>query len=154
MSGFSQIMSVLQNYRGQHRQRDPAALWKCEICPSLCAPAVRVHQRRFISSGLLDEDASDPLLVMVDGSGLAKFVSESRGVLAGISIEREAAVAAAAQAVLAGVAPPSVRRRRRHRVCGWFREHRSALARSVRDRHEQEARLGCDTVCLQFGTVV
>ena len=31
MSGFSHITSVLQNYRGQHRQRDPAALWKCEI---------------------------------------------------------------------------------------------------------------------------
>ena len=107
MGGFECILEELRRYKGEHRMRDPATLWKCEICPSLTAPALRVHQRRYIGAGDAAgaEKTTDPLLVMVASSGLSKLVSESRLVLAEISLEREAAAVAAARAVLAG-APP------------------------------------------------
>ena len=107
MGGFECILEELRRYKGEHRMRDPATLWKCEICPSLTAPALRVHQRRYTGAGEAAGAAkmTDPLLVMVASSGLSKLLSESRLVLAGISPEREAAAVAAARAVLAG-APP------------------------------------------------
>ena len=109
MGGFECILDELRRYKGEHRMRDPATLWKCEICPSLTAPALRVHQRRYIGAGDAAgaEKMTDPLLVMVASSGLSKLVSESRLVLAEISLEREAAAVAAARAVLAGAPPVS-----------------------------------------------
>ena len=111
MSGFEHIVQKLRGCRGQHRMRDPATLYKCEICPSLSAPAIRVHPRRFIgaasAAGAVDARL-DPLSVMVERSGLSKLVAESRVVLAEISLEREAASVAAAQSVLAGTPPPLV----------------------------------------------
>ena len=105
MSGFEHIVQKLRGCRGQHRMRDPATLYKCEICPSLSAPAIRVHPRRFVgaasAAGAVDARL-DPLSVMVERSGLSKLVAESRVVLAEISLEREAASVAAAQSVLAG----------------------------------------------------
>ena len=78
--------------------RDPAALFKCEICPSIHSVPLRVRQRRFI-----DADATgDPLLVMVAEAGLAPLVSQSRMVMSGMSADHESAAAAAVSAVLAG----------------------------------------------------
>ena len=125
MSGFPHIVRTLRGSLGQHRMRDPATLWKCEVCPSLVASSVRVHMRRFIGSASASgADASccgDPLMVMVEGTGLARLVAESRVVLSEISTAREAAAIAAARSVVAGSAPPSGFRFRR--VCGWFRGH-------------------------------
>ena len=124
MSGFEHIVQKLRGCRGQHRMRDPATLYKCEICPSLSAPAIRVHPRRFIgaasAAGAVDARL-DPLSVMVERSGLSKLVAESRVVLAEISLEREAASVAAAQSVLAGTPPPWFFSFDRFtRVCGQF----------------------------------
>ena len=124
MSGFEHIVQKLRGCRGQHRMRDPATLYKCEICPSLSAPAIRVHPRRFIgaasAAGAVDARL-DPLSVMVERSGLSKLVAESRVVLAEISLEREAASVAAAQSVLAGTPPPWFFFFDRFtRVCGQF----------------------------------
>ena len=66
--------------------RDPTTLWKCEVCPSLSAPALRVHQRRYIGTGDAAgaEKVTDPLLVMVaSSSGLSKLVSVRVAVGAG-----------------------------------------------------------------------
>ena len=63
----------------------------------------------------------DPLMVMVEGTGLSLLVAESRVVLSEISMAREAAAIAAARSVVAGSAPPSGFRFRR--VRGWFRGH-------------------------------
>ena len=80
------------------------------MCPSLVAPSVRVHMRRFIGSASASgADASccgDPLMVMVEGTGLSRLVAESRVVLSEISMAREAAAIAAARSVVAGSAPP------------------------------------------------
>ena len=101
MSGFPHIVRTLRGSLGQHRMRDPATLWKCEVCPSLVAPSVRVHMRRFIgSASAAGADASccgDPPMVMVEGSGLSRLVAESRVVLSEISMAREAAAIAAAR---------------------------------------------------------
>ena len=110
MSGFPHIVRTLRGSLGQHRMRDPASLWKCEVCPSLVAPSVRVHMRRFIgaasASGADVSCCGDPLMVMVEGTGLARLVAESRVVLSEISMAREAAAIAAARSVVAGSAPP------------------------------------------------
>ena len=90
---------------GQQRMRDPATLWKCEICPSATAPSLRVRPRRYIGEEHVCAAESDPLMVMVAASGLSQVVAESCVVLSRISSLRESAEVSAAQAVLAG-APP------------------------------------------------
>ena len=55
--------------------RDPATLYKCEIYPSLSAPAIRVHPRRIIgtvsAAGAVDARL-DLLSVVAERSGLSK----------------------------------------------------------------------------------
>ena len=110
MSGFPHIVRTLRGSLGQHRRRDPATLWKCEVCPSLVAPSVRVHMRRFI--GTASATGADvaccgvPLMAMVEGTGLSRLVAESRVVLSETPMAREAAAIAAARSVVAGSAPP------------------------------------------------
>ena len=92
MSGFPHIVRTLRGSLGQHRMRDPATLWKCEVCPSLVAPSVRVHMRRFIgaasATGADVLCCGDPLMVMVGETGLSRLVAESRVVLSEISMAR------------------------------------------------------------------
>ena len=131
MGGFECILDELRRYKGEHRMRDPATLWKCEICPSLTAPALRVHPRRYIGAGEAAgaEKTTDPLLVMVASSGLAKLVSESRLVLAEISLEREAAAVAAARAVFGRGPTLFVDRCLGGRVRRWFGARGTMLGR-------------------------
>ena len=105
MSGADEIMVALKQHSGQQRMRDPATLWKCEICPSATAPSLRVRPRRYIGEEHVCAAESDPLMVMVAASGLSQVVAESCVVLSRISSLRESAEVSAAQAVLAG-APP------------------------------------------------
>ena len=104
MSGYKHLIRALRSFRGDHRVRDPATLFKCEVCPSACAVPLRVRQRRFIGA---DDAGSDPLMVMASEAGLASLVSEARTVLSGMSMDREAAEAAAVASVLAGTATVS-----------------------------------------------
>ena len=104
MSGYKHLMRALRSFRGDHRVRDPATLFKCEVCPSACAVPLRVRQRRFIGA---EGVVSDPLMVMASEAGLAPLVSEARTVLSGMSMDREAAAAAAVASVLAGTATVS-----------------------------------------------
>ena len=99
MSGYAHLIRALRSFRGDVRVRDPATLYKCEICPSLHARPLRVQQRRFIGSG---EAGGDPLLVMATEAGMASLVSQTRVVLSGMSSDRESAAKAAAAVVLAG----------------------------------------------------
>ena len=92
---------ALRSFRGDHRVRDPATLFKCEVCPSVCVVPLRVRQRRFIGA---EGVGSDPLMVMASEAGLAPLVSEARTVLSGMSMDREAVEAAAVASVLAGTA--------------------------------------------------
>ena len=84
MSGYKHLMRALRSFRGDHRVRDPATLFKCEVCPSAsCAIPLRVRQRRFIGA---EGVVSDPLMVMPSEAGLAPLVSEARMVLSGMSM--------------------------------------------------------------------
>ena len=98
MSGYAHLIRALRSFRGNHRMRDPATLFKCEICPSIHSMPLRVRQRRFIGA----DATGDPLLVMAAEAGLAPLVSQSRMVMSGMSADRESAAAAAVSAVLAG----------------------------------------------------
>ena len=73
MSGYMHLMRALRNFRGDHRVRDPATLYKCEVCPYACAVPLRVRQRRFIGA---EGVVSDPPMVMASEAGLAPLVSE------------------------------------------------------------------------------
>ena len=101
MAGYPRILRTLRGAAGSHRMRDPATLWRCEMCPSLCAPRLRIRQRRFIGA---DEARPDPLTVMVDGS-LASVVGEASSALADLSLNREAAARATVADLVAGSPP-------------------------------------------------
>ena len=72
MSGYVHILEVLRKFKGHHRMRDLALLYRCEICPSISAPALRVCPRRFIGASGLERRG------MVMGSSNSNSATQTR----------------------------------------------------------------------------